>query len=150
MVTSANKFTHQPVTKLLTDVYNTTWMANNIICERKSMYNTGIIICYSWSIADICKFSFYWRLARRTGWGLPFTLKIRPKHKITGEVTAVKLANALTYWTKVVQRQCFTKEIHTVHKGILTSKDSTIARFHLFIEDGLVCLGGTLQFADLQ
>ena len=37
-----------------------------------------------------------------------------------------------------------------LHKNIDLPRESKISRFNPFLDDGLICLGGHLQFADLS
>lgn len=54
-----------------------------------------------------------------------------------------------TYWIQIVQRECFPVELQALHRNVLLPPQSKISRFNPFPEDGLIRLGGRLQFAEL-
>jgi hypothetical protein len=54
-----------------------------------------------------------------------------------------------SYWIQAVQREYFSAEIKALHENLPLPDGSKIARFNPFLE-GLIRLGGRLQFAELS
>lgn len=57
--------------------------------------------------------------------------------------------NARTYCIREVQRDCFAPVLQALRKG-KTPFESLIVRLKPFLDDGYVCVGGRLKFADLS
>ncbi|KAJ4437633.1 hypothetical protein ANN_17778 [Periplaneta americana] len=81
-------------------------------------------------------------------WVLRFLHNVRGNEKYTGELTATELRNSRTYWIQVAQRHCFPAELQALENRLPLPKESKIVRFNPLLEDGLIHLGGRLQFAD--
>jgi hypothetical protein len=54
------------------------------------------------------------------------------------------------HWIKAAQAECFPAELDALQKNEGLPRDSKIAQFNPFLEDGLIHLGGRLQSADLS
>jgi hypothetical protein len=53
-------------------------------------------------------------------------------------------------WIRQVQRDCFGTELQELWKGETLPRESKIARFDPFMDDGHLCIGGRLHLADLS
>jgi len=54
------------------------------------------------------------------------------------------------YWIREVQRECCGPELQALQRSCPLPRESLLARFNPFLEDGLSRMGGRLQFADLS
>jgi hypothetical protein len=99
---------------------------------------------------DPSRCSSYWKLLRITAWILRFIRNIRRAHQTPGELTASELTQARLHLIKAVQTECFSAELDALQKNVNLPRESKIARFNSFLEDGLIRLGGRLQCADLS
>jgi hypothetical protein len=54
------------------------------------------------------------------------------------------------HWIKAVHTECFSAELVALQKNLDLPRESKIARFNPFLEDGLIRLGGRLQCAYLS
>jgi len=97
-------------------------------------------------LTESFSFSSYWSLRRVTAWVLRFMRHARS----SGELDASELMEARTYWIRDVQRDCFGPEIQALQKGYPLPRESLVARFSSFLDDGYLRIGGRLQFADLS
>ena len=61
----------------------------------------------------------------------------------------MELTKTRTYWIGEVQRECFAPELQALQERRPLPKESKIAPFNPFIEDGFLRLGGRLHCADL-
>jgi hypothetical protein len=101
------------------------------------------------SLIDASRFSSYWRLVRTTAWVLRFLNNVRRRGKSVGELTAAELTVARMHWVRVVQEEAFTDDLQLLRRNLSLPRGSKIARYNPFLEDGLIRLGGRLQYADL-
>jgi len=95
-------------------------------------------------------FSSYWGLLRAKAWVLRFMRHARRQKRSSGELDALELMEARAYWIREVQRDCFGPEIQALRKGNPLPRESLVARFSPFLDDGYLGIGGRLQFADLS
>jgi hypothetical protein len=65
-------------------------------------------------------------------------------------MTTSEMEDARTYWIRQVQEECFAAELSALRRGLPLPRNSKIARFNPFLQEGLIRLGGRLQFVDLQ
>jgi hypothetical protein len=100
-------------------------------------------------LLDASNFSSYWRLLRVTAWVLCFVRQMRGKREPLKELNASELKEACEYWIREVQREHFGPELQALQEGVSPSPGSPVARFDPFLEDGLIRIGGRLQYADL-
>jgi hypothetical protein len=63
---------------------------------------------------------------------------------------ASELQAARSYWIQAAQREYFYAEINALQENLPLPHGSKIARFSPFLDEGLIRLGGRLQFADLS
>lgn len=49
-----------------------------------------------------------------------------------------------------MQRDCYGPKLQALQKGCPLPRESLVARFNTFLEDGFLLIGGRLQFADLS
>jgi len=100
-------------------------------------------------LIDSSRFSSYRKLLRVTAWVLRFERHARQQSRFSGELDALELTNARSYWIKEVQSDCFRAELQALQRGCPLPRESRVARFNPLLEDGLLRIGGRLQFADL-
>jgi hypothetical protein len=100
-------------------------------------------------LIDSSRFSSYWKLLRVTAWVLCFVRHARQRRS-SGELDASELMEARIYRIKEVQRDCFGPELQALQRGRPLPRESLVARFNPFLDDGLLRIGGRLQFADLS
>ena len=74
----------------------------------------------------------------------------RRRRRSSGELDASELIEARAYWIREVQRDCFGPELQALQKGNLLPRESLVAHFNPFLDDGYLRIGGRLQFADLS
>ncbi|XP_023243823.1 uncharacterized protein LOC111641822 [Centruroides sculpturatus] len=104
-------------------------------------------------LLDISRFSSYIRLLRVTAWILRFiTLcKIHPRNNHPkGELSADEVSSARDHWIRSVQKTYFANELIALNSGALISEKSPNYRFHPFLSNGILKVGGRLQFADVR
>ena len=100
-------------------------------------------------LIESSRFSSYWKLLRVTAWVLRFVRHVKRRRSASGELEVSELMEARTYWIREVQRDCFGPEIQELQKGKPLPRESPVARFNPFLDDGVLRIGGRLQFADL-
>ena len=101
-------------------------------------------------LLDPTKYSSYWRLLRVTAWILRFRQITLRKEGISGNLTALEMETARSYWIQTVQGESFAAEFKALRENLSLPEGSKIARFNPFLDDGFIRLGGRLQFADLS
>jgi hypothetical protein len=100
-------------------------------------------------LLDASSFSSYWRLLHVTAWVFRFVRYVRGRRETSKELDASELKEAHLYWIREVQRDYFGPELQALQEGIPLPHGSLVARFNPFLEDGLIRVGGRLQYADL-
>ena len=118
--------------------------------ERKGSTNHTLSVEVPWKLLDPMKYSSYWKLLRVTAWILRFRQKALRKGGNSGNLTALELEAARSYWIKAVQGASFAAELKALRGNLALPEGSKIARFNPFLDDGYICLGGRLQFAKLS
>jgi hypothetical protein len=101
-------------------------------------------------LIESSSFSCYWSLLRVTAWVFRFVRHARRQKRSSGELDASELMEARTYWIREVQRDFFGPEVQALQKGNPLPRDSLVARFSPFLDDGYLRIGGRLQFAELS
>jgi len=101
-------------------------------------------------LLDPTKYSSYWKLLRVTAWILRFRQITLRKEGISGNLTALELEAARSYWIQAVQGESFAAEFKALQENLSLPEGSKIARFNPFLDDGFIRLGGRLQFAELS
>jgi hypothetical protein len=66
------------------------------------------------------------------------------------ELDASELREARARWIREVQRDCFGPELQALQRGNPLPRESLVAHFNPFLDDGYLRIGGRLQFADLS
>ena len=61
-----------------------------------------------------------------------------------------RLTPVRKYWIGEVQKDCFGPELQALKRGGPLPRESLVARFNTFFDDGFLRIGGRLQFADLS
>ncbi|XP_055928642.1 uncharacterized protein LOC129959774 [Argiope bruennichi] len=102
------------------------------------------------TLIDISRFSSYTKLLRITAWIYRFLNNCKSRQHFTSELTTDELNKARNYWISVVQKQSFSVEINALEHNRSLPKSSKISRFHPFLKDNILRLGGRLQFARIS
>jgi hypothetical protein len=100
-------------------------------------------------LIDSSRFSSYWTPLRVTAWVLRFVRHVRLRRRYL-ELQASELAVARKYWIREVQKDCFGSELQALQRGSPLPRESLVARFNPFLDEGFLRIGGRLQFADLS
>jgi len=72
------------------------------------------------------------------------------KEGISGNLTALELEAARSYWIQAVQGESFAAEFKALQENLSLPEGSKIARFNPFLDDGFIRLGERLKFAELS
>jgi hypothetical protein len=62
-------------------------------------------------LVDSTKYSSYWKLLRVTAWILRFSEIALRRERYSGNLTALELEAARSYWIQAVQVECFAAEL---------------------------------------
>lgn len=125
-------------------------MPNEIsLPEARKLIPEVLLIDVRESLLDPSRFGSYWKVLHIMAWVLRFVQMTRGKKQYPSYLTAEEIDAAQVYWIHRVQEECFTAELTALSAGEPLPYTSKIARFNPFLEDGLIRLGGRLQFADL-
>jgi hypothetical protein len=65
-------------------------------------------------LIDSSRFSSYWKLLRVTAWVLRFVRHARQQRRSLGELDALELMEARSYWIREVQSDCFRPELQAL------------------------------------
>jgi hypothetical protein len=95
-------------------------------------------------VVDPTKYSSYWKLLRVTAWIFRVRQIALQRERPYGELVALELHAAQSYWIQVVQRENFLVELKALHKNLPLPDGSKIARFIPFLDEGFICLDGRL------
>ena len=68
----------------------------------------------------------------------------------TGNLTALELEAARSYWIQAVQGECFAAEFQALRENMPLPDGSKLARFNPLLDEGFIRLGGRLHFAKLS
>jgi hypothetical protein len=101
-------------------------------------------------LLPISRFSSYWKLLHVTVSVLRFVKSLKEKRKHDHSMTASEMEEARTSWIRQVQEEYFAAELSALRQVVPLPRNSKIARFNPFLQEGLIRLGGRLQFADLS
>jgi len=101
-------------------------------------------------LLDSSSYSSYWKLLCITAWIFCFIRNVWRGHQSSGELIVSELTQARMYWIKAVQTECFAAELDALQRNVDLPTDSKISRFNPFLDNGLIRLGGRLQFVDLS
>jgi len=69
---------------------------------------------------------------------------------ISGNLTALELKAARSYWIQAVQGESFAAEFKALRENLSPHGGLKIARFNPFLDEVFIRLGGRLQFAELS
>jgi len=100
-------------------------------------------------LMESSRFSSYWKLLLVTAWVFRFVRHARQRRRSPGELDVSELTEARKYWIKEAQRDCFGPELQALQRSCPLPRELLVARFNPFLEDGLLRIGGRLQFAEL-
>jgi hypothetical protein len=102
------------------------------------------------TLLDPTKYNSYWKLLRVTASIFHIRQIALRRERPYGELVASELQAAQSYWIQAVPREYFPVEIKALNENLPLPDGSKIARFNPFLDEGLIHLGGRLQFADLS
>jgi len=117
--------------------------------KRKGSANHSLSVEVPRKLLDPTKYSSYWKLLRVTAWIMRFR-QIALRKGRSCNLTALKLETARSYWIQAVQGESFAAEFKALRENLPLPEGSKITRFNLFLDEGLIRLGGRLQFANLS
>jgi len=101
-------------------------------------------------LLDSSSYSSNWKLLCITAWIFRFIRNVWRGHQSSGELIASEITQARMYWIKAVQTECFAAELDALQRNVNLPRDLKISQFNPFLDNGLIRLGGRLQFADLS
>jgi len=101
-------------------------------------------------IVQFSTFSSYTKLLRSKGWILRFTKNLRSKQKQHGVLAALELTSCQQRLICIAQRESFAAEYYALDSGSPFPTDTRIAPLQPFLENGIIRLGGRLQFTALS
>lgn len=127
-----------------------TLKTNTHLPEEKTTSRQILIVETPNPVVEATNYSSYWKLLRITGWILRFQTNIMKRDRMSGELTAYELTESRIYWIRTVQHQSFPADFEALSKNTPLPANSKIARFNPFLDNGIIRLGGRLQFADLS
>ena len=90
------------------------------------------------------KYSSYWKLLWVTNWILRFLQIALRRDGHSGNLTALELETARSYWIQAVQGECFAAELKELQENMPLPDGSKIAIFNPFLDEGFIRLGGRL------
>jgi len=91
-----------------------------------------------------------WKLLRVIAWILRFRQIALRTDGRSGNLTALELEAARSYWIQAVQGEYFAAEFQVLRENMPLPDGSKIARFNPLLDEGLIRLGGRLHFAKLS
>jgi hypothetical protein len=101
-------------------------------------------------LLDPAGYSNWLKLVRVTAWILRFCHNLCKKDRRNAEVLSVKeLEEAELYWIKSAQQDPFGVEIESLSKGCAAAQASRIADLNLQLVNGILCVGGRIDKAEL-
>jgi hypothetical protein len=118
--------------------------------EGKVSANQTLFVEVPRKLLDPTKYSSYWKLLRVTVWILSFRQIALRKEGHSGNLTALELEAARSYWIQAVQGETFAAEFKALQENLPLPEGSKIARFNPLLDEGVIRLGGRLQFAKLS
>jgi hypothetical protein len=84
-----------------------------------------------------------------TAWVFRFVRQVRGKREPLKELNVVELNEARGYWMRKVQQEHFGPELQAHQEEVSLPPGPPVARFDTFLEDGLIRIGGRLQYANV-
>jgi hypothetical protein len=121
-----------------------------VLPEGKEPANHTLSVDVPTKLINHTKYSSYWKLLRVTAWVLRFRQIALRRDGRPGNLTALELEAARSYWIQAVQGESFAAEFKALQKNLQFTENSKIARFNPFLDEGLIRLGGRLQFVKLS
>ena len=117
--------------------------------EGKQSANHTLSVEVPRKLLDPKRYSSYWKLLRVTAWILRFRQIALRRVGRSGNLTALELETARSYWIQGVLSEQFAADLKALRENMPLPDGSMRARFNLFLVEGLVRLGGQLHFAEL-
>jgi hypothetical protein len=121
----------------------------DVLPEVKGPTNHTLSVEVPRRLLDPTRYSSYWKLLRVTAWVLRFWENALRRDRRSGNLTASELEAARSYWVQAAQGESFAAELKALQENLPLPERSKIARFNPFLDEGLIRLGGRLQFATL-
>ena len=100
-------------------------------------------------LVESSRFSSYCSQVRVTAWILRFVRHARRRRSSSGELDASDLMDARSYWTESCNWTVSCRICRRLRRETLL-RESPVARFNPFWNNGYSRIGGRLQFADLS
>ena len=100
------------------------------------------------------KYSKFRTLVRTTAYLIRYFFNIMHKkdERKGGSLSVEDIVQAEKYWLQRIQEEAFPTEVKKLHSKEMVSKDSKLVKFSPYYdeEDGLVKMGGRIQYSDLK
>jgi hypothetical protein len=122
----------------------------DVLPEGKGPTNHTLSVEVPRVLLDPTKYSSYWKLLQVTAWVLRFWQNALRRDRRSGTLTASELEAARSYWIQAAQGESFAAEFKALQENLPLPEGLKIARFNPFLDEGLIRLGGRLQFATLS
>jgi len=110
--------------------------------EGKGSANHTLSVEIPRKLPDSTRYSSYWKLLWVTAWILRFRQIALQRDGYSGNLTALELEAAGSYWIQAVQVECFTAEFQALRENMPLPDGSKIARFNPLLDKGFIRLGG--------
>lgn len=117
--------------------------------EAKKTVNQVLTVSLFEPLLQISRFSSLWKVLHITALVIRFIHILKRNERPPAGLTASEIHKARMYWIRAVQLECFPEEVSHLKRGVLVLRTSKIACFNPYMEDGLIRLGGRLQFSRL-
>jgi len=118
--------------------------------EGKGSANHTLSVEVPRKLLDPTRYSSYWKLLRVTAWILRFQQIVLWIDGQSGNLKALELEAARSYWIQAVQGECFAAELQVQGQNMPLPDGSKIARFNPLLDEGFISLGGWMHFAKLS
>jgi len=108
--------------------------------EVKESANHTLSVEVPRKLLDPTQYSSYWTLLRATAWILRFRRIALRMDGHSGNLTALELETARSYWIQAVQGECFSAEFKALRENLPLPEASKLARFDPFLDEGFFAL----------
>jgi hypothetical protein len=118
--------------------------------EVKESANHTLSVEVPRNLLDPTQYSSYWTLLRATAWILRFRRIGLRMDGHSGNLTALELETARSYWIQAVQGGMLRCGIQGTTREPATPRGLEVSKIRPLFGRGIFCLGGRLQFAKLS
>ena len=116
--------------------------------------DTPIEVRLAGKIVDHMKYSKFRTLIRTTAYLIIYIFNIMHKEeeRKSASLSAENIVQAENYWLQRIQEEAFPTEVQKLQHKEMVSRDSKLVKLSPYYdeEDGLVKMGGRLQYSDLE